>query len=107
MGKDVETGKYGVFDATKQQWQVPATYDYLQDEIAPGVAIYSIVKKDAEGVERDQFGLLDIAADKRITPPLYDRLEMSGRVVRQVDGKRLGFYINRKTGFEYRSKASP
>lgn len=107
MGKDVRTSKYGVFDARRQRWQVPPEYDYLQDEIAPDVAVYSIVKKDAQGVKRDQLGLLDIADNKRITPPLYDRLEADGRVVRQVDGKKLSFYINRKTGFEYRSKAQP
>lgn len=107
MGKSDKTGKYGVFDVATQGWQVPPVYDYLQDEVAPGVAVYSIVKKDASGVKRDQFGLLDLAANKRITPPLYNRLEKNGYVVRVVDGKRLGFYINRRTGVEYRDHAQP
>lgn len=104
MGKDTDSGKYGVYDIANQRWQVAAQYDYLQPSGVPGVIAYSIVKQAATGVTRDQFGLLDVVNDSRITPPLYNRIDDSGRVTRWVGGRLISFYINRQTGLEYRSQ---
>lgn len=104
MGEDTSTKKFGVYDALKMRWQVQPKYSYLQDEIAPGIAIYTEVKIDSRGNQKEWFGLLNLQEDKEITPPVYDFIQTDGKVSRTIDNKRIIFYINPLTGFEYRSK---
>lgn len=104
MGKDTATDKYGVYDALHQQWKIPLQFDYLQDEILPGIGIYSIIRNGSDSVQQEYFGLINIAENKKITPAIYNQLQMNGRVTKIEDGKMVSFYINPQTGFEFRSK---
>lgn len=103
MGKDTVSGNYGVYDIQKQAWQIPSKYSYLQDEITPNIAIYSIVIKANNGQEREYSGLLNLETGKEITSPKYDRIERDGRVTEQINDQEIHFYINLKTGEEYRT----
>lgn len=102
MGKDTASGRYGVYDCRLGRWQVPPRYSYLQQEISPGVAIYSVVHTDTAGAETERFGLIDIRSGKEITPPVYDRIDDDGRVTRTLAGKRVSYYLDPITGREYR-----
>ena len=108
MGKDTATGKYGVYDAEHRRWQVQPRYSYLQDQLADNVAIYTLVQKDTAGVESEQFGLVNIRANREITPPVYDRIfsygPNYGSAIRTVRGRRCRFYLQPETGREYREK---
>lgn len=103
MGKDVTTGKYGIYDALHHKWQVAPKYDYLQREIAPDVAVYSVIKKGAGGIEREFYGLLDITTAQPITPSVYLSIKANGRVTRIVNDQRLSFFLDLHTGREFRS----
>ncbi|PUZ20904.1 WG containing repeat-containing protein [Chitinophaga costaii] len=104
MGKDTASGKYGVYDVGNKRWQVMPKYNYLQHEIAPGIAIYTIHKQDSNASQKEWYGLLNIDRDKAITPPEYDRINADGRVWKQVNGNQMSFYINPETGDAYRDK---
>lgn len=101
MGQDTATKKYGVYDVKNKRWQVPPDYDYLQDQVSADVAIYSIIKSDTIG---DQFGLINMTTNKRITPPVYRKLSPDGRVISLNQHENKAFYINLKNGEEYRKK---
>src|SRR5699024_88913 len=101
MGKDTTSGKYGVYDSQNKRWQVPPKYDYLQRQVTQNIAVYSTVKSPQTG---DSFGLIDLTTNREITPPIYKRISMNGRVIRMVNGQFRAFYINFKTGKEYREK---
>lgn len=104
MGKDTASGKYGVYDAKNKRWQVMPKYSYLQDEILPGIAIYTVIKQDSISNQKEWYGLINIDKDKEITPPEYDRISTDGRVWKNVGGKQMSFFINPETGEEYRDK---
>jgi|GEM_PF-2162730 len=103
LGRDTTSQKFGVYDASEDRWQVPPEYHYLQQEVVPGIAIYVAEKEDSTA-RTGGHSLIDIKENRKITPPLYDRIERDGRVHRTIDGEELTFYINPKTGEEYREK---
>jgi hypothetical protein len=99
-GKDKITKKYGIYDTSKQAWQVTPQYSYIGDEIVPGTAIYTITK-DNNGTTNEFYGLMDIKTNKPITPPIYDAID-DARVKITKDGHQISFYIDPITGKEYR-----
>ncbi len=116
LGRDLKTRKYGVYDALRQRWQVPPTYDYLLEELVPGVGVYRMNLVEQRGsveLPISRYGLLDLAHNQRITPPLYVFVDSDGRVGREqnfVNGygvsvdEGLSFYLNPMTGAEYRRR---
>ncbi|WP_158267039.1 WG repeat-containing protein [Chitinophaga niastensis] len=100
-GKDAATGKYGIYDVQKQTWQVMPVYDYIGNEIVPGIIVYT-AKIVENGHQKEMYGLLDIQHNKVITPPLYHHIDGDGLVRKTENGKEISFYINRVNGKEYR-----
>jgi len=115
LGRDLKTRKYGVYDALRQRWQVPPQYDYMLEELVPGISVYRMNLVEHRGnieLPINRYGLLDIVHNQRITPPLYVFVDSDGRVGREqgiVNGygvkldEGLSFYVNPMTGAEYRS----
>lgn len=101
-GKDVVTQKYGIYNTAKQDWQVSPGYSYIGNEIAPGSCIYTEIRKDENGTEREWYGLVDIKTGKVITPSIYNMITHDGRVGVTENGQQIYFYINPITGKEYR-----
>ncbi len=100
-GKDAISGKYGIYDFSKEKWQVTPAYSYIGNEVAPGVAIYS-VKKEENGSGKEWYGLIDIKKNELVTPPVYDTINNDCRVVKTENGQQISFYIHPLTGKEYR-----
>ncbi|QNK64485.1 WG repeat-containing protein [Pedobacter sp. PAMC26386] len=100
MGKDNETGKYGIYDAKKKLWQVKPKYDYIQNELTSGIAVYTV----NSGGENGYCGLIDIRNDKLITAAIYDHIDADGLVTKTENGRKISFYLNINTGLVYREK---
>lgn len=113
VGQDAATRKYGIYDAARRRWQVPAHYDYIAGMLAPGVAVYrtdTTVERFGHPEPVRHFGLLDIKTGRAITPPRYDFVDTDGRVgehrplVNSYDVKLdpgFAFYLNLHTGTPY------
>ena len=102
MGKDIVTGKYGVYDVQQQAWQVAPRYSYLQNEIVPDIAIYTIVRTGEDSRQAERYGLLNIRTGQQITLPLYDVIGQDGKASRTEQGNQITCYIDPYTGKEYR-----
>lgn len=101
--KDKLKKKYGIYDTEKGDWQVLPAYDYLEDEIAPGIAVYTVKRTDENGYNQKEYkGLIDIINDRLITAAIYDQINPEGEVTKTECGKKLRFYLNIRTGKEYR-----
>jgi hypothetical protein len=100
-GRDAATGKYGVYDVQQQTWQVTPVYDYMGNEILPGIVVYT-AKTNENGHTKELYGLLDIQHNKVIAAPIYNHIDGDGWVRKTEHGKDISFYINRVSGKEYR-----
>ncbi|MBB6498535.1 WG repeat-containing protein [Pedobacter cryoconitis] len=101
--KDKLKKKYGIYDTEKREWQVQPAYDYLEDEIAPGIAVYTVKRTDVNGYNQKEYkGLIDIINDRLITAAIYDQINPEGEVTKTECSKKLRFYLNIHTGKEYR-----
>jgi hypothetical protein len=118
LGQDVQTRKYGVYDASGGRWQVPPQYDYLQDELVPGIAVYRMdmtAQQAGWNPPVRRYGLIDIARNKAVTPPLYDFVDTDGRVgqLREITNsygvkldRGFSFYLDPHTGEPFVSELS-
>lgn len=109
LGQEAVRLKYGVY-AAGQGWKVPARYDYLQDELVPGIGVYRTDTFDDLRGRTSRYGLIDIAANRVVTPPVYDFVDTDGRVgqrrpivnsygVKLTPG--FAFYLDPHTGEPY------
>lgn len=97
-GKDIVTQKYGIYNTSKREWQVPSRYSFIGNEIVPGSCIYTEIKENG----KEYYGLVDINTHQEITPSIYDKINNDGRVSITEHGRQIHFYINPITGKEYR-----
>jgi hypothetical protein len=100
-GKDVVSGKYGIYNLSNEQWQVTPVYNYIKETVEAGTMIYTVTEV-INGVQKEQCGLLDIQSNQRITGPVYDSLNYDCFVRKTENGQQISFYINPVTGKEYR-----
>lgn len=111
IGQDKETGRFGIYDAANQRWQVPPDYDAIAGELEPGVVVYrkDITRHQENGTPSydRRYGLLDVEDARTLTPAQYSFVDADGRVGRRwpmvnpygVDIEPgLAFYINLSTG---------
>lgn len=99
--KDAAAQKYGLYHLKEQKWLIQPRYHTLETTALPDVAIYSVEVKDSTRTIV-KYGLLNMATQKQITPPIYHWIEEDGRVRELGKGKTTEFYVNLKTGKEYR-----
>lgn len=99
--KDSSTENYGIYEPKDKKWILQSQYYSLETTADPDVAIYSI--EDEEANSR-KYGLINMVTGKRITPPKYFWIEENGRVRERHNKKSIEFYIDLKTGREFRDK---
>ncbi|QNK62406.1 WG repeat-containing protein [Pedobacter sp. PAMC26386] len=100
-GKDAVSKKYGIYDFSKEKWLVAPVYSYLGNEVVPGIIIYTLAKED-NSTRKEWYGLLDMESNQQITPPVYDTIDYNSRVTKTENGTQISYYINPRTGQEYR-----
>ncbi len=101
--KDSDAENYGIYEPKNKKWILEPQYHSLETTADPDVTIYSIEDKNEEGDSR-KYGLLNMVTGKRITPPKYFWIEEDGRVRERHNRKSIEFYIDLKTGREFRDK---
>ncbi|HLR38105.1 MAG TPA: WG repeat-containing protein [Chitinophagaceae bacterium] len=101
--KDAASQKYGLYHLKEQKWLIEPKYYALETTAQPDVAIYSVEAKDSTH-KTVKYGLLNMETQKEITPPIYHWIEEDGRVRISGKEKNIEFYIDLKTGREYRDK---
>jgi len=100
IGSD-DQGRSGLYDAAARRWPFRSADRTLERRLDDGPLVYS-QRLAAEDVKR--LGLADFDTGEPITPALYSRIEPSGRVLRYEDDQPRVFYIDTRTGREFRDR---
>ncbi|WP_353247928.1 hypothetical protein [Salinisphaera sp. T31B1] len=94
-------GRSGVYDAAAGRWRFRSADRVVERRLDTGPLVYS---QRRDGHDSKRLGLLDFDTGEPITPALYSRIEPDGRIVRYGHDRARMFYIDTRTGREFRER---